>query len=143
MDVEVPTSVVCSVLQSALPTRRAASFGQCRGLRDVGLELTFGMGSGSPENIDVLNAKCLALICSHLGENMHNTAVQEFADFVGRDGNLIVVDPRFSVAASKAKQPCQVPSPPAGPDLHWKTLRLERGGFSTRTEISPRLPEWV
>ena len=33
---------------------------------------------------------------------MHNSQVQEFADAVGRGVKLIVVDPRFSVAASKA-----------------------------------------
>lgn len=86
------------------PNAAAASFGQCRGPRDVGFELTFGMNPGSPENIDVPGADCLVLLGSHLGENMHNTAVQEFTDFVGRGGNLIVVDPRFSVAAGKAKR---------------------------------------
>jgi thiosulfate reductase/polysulfide reductase chain A len=34
---------------------------------------------------------------------MHNTQVQEFAEAVGRGASLIVVDPRLSVAASKAK----------------------------------------
>ena len=34
---------------------------------------------------------------------MHNTQVQEFATAIGRGAQLIVVDPRFSVAASKAK----------------------------------------
>ncbi|MBT3820029.1 MAG: molybdopterin-dependent oxidoreductase, partial [Nitrospinaceae bacterium] len=85
------------------PNVAASSFGQCRGPRDVGFELTFGMSPGSPENIDVANAECLVLLGSHLGENMHNTAVQEFSEFLGNGGNLIVVDPRFSVAASKAK----------------------------------------
>ena len=85
------------------PNAAASSFGQCRGPRDVGFELTFGMGPGSPENIDVSNAECLVLLGSHLGENMHNTAVQEFSEFLAKGGNLIVVDPRFSVAASKAK----------------------------------------
>jgi thiosulfate reductase/polysulfide reductase chain A len=43
------------------------------------------------------------LIGSHLGENMHNTQVQEFAEAVGAGASIIVADPRFSVAASKAK----------------------------------------
>jgi thiosulfate reductase/polysulfide reductase chain A len=34
---------------------------------------------------------------------MHNTQVQEFATAVGRGASIIVVDPRHSVAASKAK----------------------------------------
>ena len=45
----------------------------------------------------------LVLIGSHLGENMHNSQVQEFANAVQNDADIIVVDPRFSVAASKAK----------------------------------------
>ncbi len=81
----------------------APSFAQCRGPRDVGFRLTFGDDVGSPERTDIENAGCLVLIGSHLGENMHNTQVQEFATAVGRGASLIVVDPRFSVAASKAK----------------------------------------
>jgi thiosulfate reductase/polysulfide reductase chain A len=81
----------------------APSFAQCRGPRDVGFRLTFGEDVGSPERTDIENAQCLVLIGSHLGENMHNTQVQEFATAVGRGASIIVVDPRFSVAASKAK----------------------------------------
>ena len=81
----------------------APSFAQCRGPRDVAFELTFGSDPGSPEVLDLGNARALALIGSHLGENMHNTQVQDFARFVGAGGDLIVVDPRHSVAASKAR----------------------------------------
>jgi thiosulfate reductase/polysulfide reductase chain A len=79
------------------------SFAQCRGARDVGFALTFGAGIGSPEPTDIENTECLVLIGTHLGENMHNTQVQEFAHAVERRIPIIVVDPRFSVAASKAK----------------------------------------
>ncbi len=79
------------------------SFAQCRGPRDVGFSLTFGSGLGSPEPTDIENTGCLVLIGSHLGENMHNSQVQEFARAVERRIPIIVVDPRFSVAASKAK----------------------------------------
>ncbi len=85
------------------PNIAAPSFAQCRGPRDVGFRLTFGEEVGSPERTDIENAQCLVLIGSHLGENMHNTQVQEFATAIGRGASLIVVDPRFSVAASKAK----------------------------------------
>ncbi|MBI2407386.1 MAG: molybdopterin-dependent oxidoreductase [Gemmatimonadetes bacterium] len=81
----------------------APSFAQCRGPRDVGFKLTFGEDVGSPERTDIKNAQCLVLIGSHLGENMHNTQVQEFAEAVGHGATIIVADPRFSVAASKAK----------------------------------------
>jgi thiosulfate reductase / polysulfide reductase chain A len=85
------------------PNITAPSFAQCRGPRDVGFNLTFGEEVGSPERTDIRNAQCLVLIGSHLGENMHNTQVQEFAEAVGKGASIIVVDPRFSVAASKAK----------------------------------------
>ena len=81
----------------------APSFAQCRGPRDVAFELTFGSDPGSPEVLDLPNTRCLALIGSHLGENMHNTQVQDFADMLAQGADLIVVDPRFSVAASKAR----------------------------------------
>lgn len=79
------------------------SFAQCRGPRDVGFTLTYGDDVSSPERTDIENAQCIVLIGSHLGENMHNTQVQEFAHAVGRGASIIVADPRFSVAASKAK----------------------------------------
>lgn len=81
----------------------APSFAQCRGPRDVGFKLTFGEDIGSPERTDIKNSRCIVLIGSHLGENMHNTQVQEFAEAVGNGASVIVVDPRFSTAASKAK----------------------------------------
>ncbi len=83
--------------------KAAPSFAQCRGPRDVGNLLTFGTGLGSPEPTDIANTKCLTLIGSHLGENMHNTQVQEFAQAIARHATIICVDPRYSTAASKAK----------------------------------------
>jgi thiosulfate reductase/polysulfide reductase chain A len=85
------------------PNIAAPSFAQCRGPRDVGFHLTFGEEVGSPERTDIRNSRCLVLIGSHLGENMHNTQVQEFSEAVGRGASVIVVDPRFSIAAGKAK----------------------------------------
>ena len=85
------------------PNIAAPSFAQCRGPRDVGFSLTFGEEVGSPERTDIRNSRCLVLIGSHLGENMHNTQAQEFAEAVGAGATVIVVDPRFSIAASKAK----------------------------------------
>lgn len=81
----------------------APSGAQCRGPRDTGFTLTYGDDASSPERTDIENAQCIVLVGSHLGENMHNTQVQEFANAVGRGASIIVVDPRFSTAASKAK----------------------------------------
>lgn len=78
------------------------SFAQCRGPRDVGLELTFGESVGSPERLDLQNSKLIVLLGSHLGENMHNSQVQDFSEALAGGAQLIVVDPRFSIAAGKA-----------------------------------------
>lgn len=135
----------------------APSFAQCRGPRDVGFELTFGESIGSPERTDIENSKCIVLIGSHLGENMHNTQVQEFADAVQKDAAIIVVDPRFSVAASKAKY--YLPIKP-GTDiallLAWMNVivseKLYHQEFVTKygfgfeqfaAEISQYTPEWA
>ena len=85
------------------PNVGAPSYAQCRGPREAAFTVTYGSPLGSPEPIDIENARCITLIGSHLGENMHSTQVQELADAIGRGAGLVVVDPRFSVAAGKAK----------------------------------------
>jgi thiosulfate reductase/polysulfide reductase chain A len=92
-------------LMHRLGARRfaSASFGQCRGPRDTGYGLTFGSGPGSPERLDFENADAILLLGSHLGENVHTSQIREFTDALARGARLIVVDPRYSVAASKAQ----------------------------------------
>ncbi len=81
----------------------APSYAQCRGPREVAFIATFGKGVSSPEPTDIENSKCLVLIGTHLGENMHNAQVQEFSTMIENGGTVITVDPRFSTAASKSK----------------------------------------
>ena len=134
-----------------------ASFAQCRGPRDVGFTLTYGQGLGSPEPTDIENTDCLVLIGSHLGENMHNLQVQEFSNAVARKIPIIVVDPRYSVAASKARY--WLPIKP-GTDLAlllaWMNVLVTEGWYD-RTfvaqhgtgfdkfveEIKSATPEWA
>ena len=139
------------------PNIAAPSFAQCRGPRDVGFSLTFGEEIGSPERTDIRNSRCLVLIGSHLGENMHNTQVQEFAEAVGSGASLIVVDPRFSVAASKAKYYLPIrPGTDLALILAWMNVLVSEGtydkeyvaqhgfGFEAFTaEIAPFTPEWA
>jgi thiosulfate reductase/polysulfide reductase chain A len=139
------------------PNIAAPSFAQCRGPRDVGFKLTFGDDVGSPERTDIKNTRCLTLIGSHLGENMHNTQVQEFSEAVAAGASIIVVDPRFSVAASKAK--FYLPIKP-GTDmallLAWMHVIVEEGlydkayvekygyGFEHfKAELKSSTPEWA
>lgn len=85
------------------PNNAAPSFAQCRGSRDVGYELTYGEALGSPERIDLANAKVITLIGSALGENIHTGQIIDFTDGIAKGAEIISVDPRFSTAASKAK----------------------------------------
>ncbi len=84
------------------PNNAAPSFAQCRGSRDVGYELTYGEALGSPERIDLANAKVITLIGSALGENIHTGQIIDFTDGLANGAKVIAVDPRFSTAASKA-----------------------------------------
>lgn len=81
----------------------APSYDQCRGPRATGFQITYGDTVGSPERLDIPNSRCIALLGSHLGENMHNTAVQDIAQAIGNDATIITVDPRFSVIAGKSR----------------------------------------
>jgi len=81
----------------------APSNDQCRGPRETGFELTFGAALGSVETIDIPNSKCVAFLGTHLGENMHNTAVQDMSKANANGATFITVDPRFSIIASKSK----------------------------------------
>jgi thiosulfate reductase / polysulfide reductase chain A len=139
------------------PNVAAPSFDQCRGPREVGFNLTYGHEVGSPENTDIENTRCLTLIGSHLGENMHNTQVQEFAAALRNGADLIVVDPRQSVAASKARH--WLPIKP-GTDLAlllaWMHVIIGEGLFDReyldryaigfdqlRAHVAPYSPEWA
>jgi len=139
------------------PNIAAPSYAQCRGPREVGFDLTFGSGIGSPEITDMQNSRCIVLIGSHLGENMHNTQVQDFAQAIRNGADVIAVDPRFSVAASKARY--WLPIKP-GTDmallLAWMNVIVGEGlydreyieryayGFEQLQEhVKPYTPEWA
>ena len=84
-------------------TVAAPSYAQCRGPREAAWNATFGVGLGSPEPTDIRDTRCLVLIGSHLGENMHNSQVQEMSDAIDRGADIITVDPRYSTVAAKSK----------------------------------------
>jgi thiosulfate reductase/polysulfide reductase chain A len=133
------------------------SYAQCRGPRDVGFELTFGENPGSPEVTDMANTRCLVLIGTHLGENMHNTQVQDFAAAIRNRARIIVADPRFSVAASKADEWLPVrPGSDLGLLLAWMNVLIEEDlydrsyieshafGFDQLEEhVKAYTPEWA
>lgn len=84
------------------PNFAGPSYAQCRGPRNVGFALTFGERMPSPEPLDFARTQCMVFFGSHLGENAHNSQVQDFLRAKARGARLVVLDPRFSTAAQKA-----------------------------------------
>ncbi len=134
-----------------------ASYGQCRGPRITAFKHTFGTDIGSPERLDFEHTKLIVLIGSHIGENVHTSQVHEFADALARGAKLVVVDPRFSVAASKADE--YLPIKP-GTDmallLAWLHVIIAENGYDTdyvaryttgidelREHVKSCTPEWA
>ena len=83
-------------------TNAEPAYAQCRGPRSAAYYATFGAFIGSPECTDIRDTRCMVLIGSHIGENMHNTQVQEMSAAIDHKATIITVDPRFSTAASKS-----------------------------------------
>ena len=135
----------------------APSFAQCRGPREVGFLTTFGDIVYSPERTDIRDTRCLVLIGSHLGENMHNSQVQEMSDAIDKGATIITVDPRFSVAAGKSKFWLPIkPATDLALLLSWIHVLIENGwydhdyvaqhtfGFAQlREHVRPFTPEWA
>jgi len=135
----------------------APSFAQCRGPRDVGFEATFGESVSSPEVTDIRDTKCLVLIGSHIGENMHNGQVQEMSEAIDNGAVIITVDPRLSTAASKSKFWLPIkPSTDIALLLAWIHVLINdelynkeyvaayAEGFNELKEhVSPFTPEWA
>lgn len=133
------------------------SYAQCKGPREAAFSLTFGVSLESPEPTDIRDTRCLVLIGSHLGENMHNTQVQELADAIDRKATLITVDPRFSTVAGKSTFWLPIkPSSDLSLLLAWMNVIIENGwydrdyvekyttGFDKLKEhVKPFTPEWA
>jgi thiosulfate reductase/polysulfide reductase chain A len=135
----------------------APSFAQCRGPREVAFLSTFGELIGSPERTDIRDTRCLVLIGSHLGENMHNGQVQEMSDAIDQGATIITVDPRFSTAASKSKHWLPIkPATDMALLLAWMNVIIENewydkdyverytfGFEQLREHVRPFTPEWA
>ena len=135
----------------------APSYAQCRGPREVAFHATFGTNVGSPEPLDIRNTKCLVLLGSHLGENMHNTQVQEMSELIDKKATIITVDPRLSTVA--AHSTFWLPIKPATDMallLAWMNVLIEDNiydrsyidkyafGFDELKEhVSDKTPEWA
>ncbi|RUM89016.1 MAG: hypothetical protein DSZ24_02300 [Thermodesulfatator sp.] len=79
------------------------AFFQCVGPVEAACINTLGyVASGTMQYTDMANARAILLVGSHLGENVHVSHVMDFVEGLSRGAKLVVVDPRFSVAAGKA-----------------------------------------
>ncbi len=133
------------------------SYAECRGARDVGWALTYGHEFFSPESSDMGNAKLIVLLGYHLGENMHNTQVQDLTDALRGGAKLVVADPRLSTVASKADW--YLPLRP-GTDiallLSWIHILIRDGSYDReyisehaagfeqlRDSVAGNTPEWA
>lgn len=135
----------------------APSYAQCRGPREVAWVATYGEELGSPEPCDIRDTKCLVLIGSHLGENMHNGQVQEMSDAIDKGATIITVDPRYSTAASKSKFWLPIkPATDIALMLSWMNVLINEGwydkeyvekytsGFEQlQTYVQQFTPEWA
>lgn len=133
------------------------AYAQCRGPRETGFGLTFGSWIGSPEPTDIRDTKCLVLIGSHIGENMHNSQVQEMSDAIDNGATIITVDPRLSTAASKSEHWLAIkPATDIALLLSWMHVLIEEGlynkdyvekygyGFDQLKEhVKQFTPEWA
>jgi thiosulfate reductase/polysulfide reductase chain A len=112
------------------PIITSPSYAQCRGPREVGFHATFGSYIGSPEPTDIRDTKCLVLIGSHIGENMHNGQVQEMAEAIDKGADIITVDPRFSTAASKSSHWLPIkPSTDIALLMAWAHVLINEGWY--------------
>ena len=116
------------------PNIVAPSYAQCRGPREVAFSLTFGAALGSPEPIDIANAR-VHHPHRHAPGREHAQHPGAGAGRGARHGGaqLVVVDPRFSIVAGKAHY--WLPIKP-GTDiallLAWMHVHHRRGAATTR-----------
>ena len=84
------------------PNAAKPSVSMCTAPRETGAQWTFGRAIGGHEPIDWANTRYIVLIGHHIGEDTHNTQLQDFALARKKGAKVVVVDPRCSTAAAKA-----------------------------------------
>jgi thiosulfate reductase/polysulfide reductase chain A len=86
----------------ASPNAAKPSVNLCTGPRETASQYTFGRGISGHEQIDWEETDYILLIGHHIGEDTHNTQLQDFSLATRRGAKVVTVDPRFSVAAAKS-----------------------------------------
>jgi len=123
----------------------------------VGFYLTFGSDVGSPEYYDFSKSKYIVLFGSHLGENAHNSQVQDIMNGLADGAKMTVVDPRLSNIASKADHWLPIkPATDLALILAWIRIVIEEGLYDKeyvakyaigldelRAAVQQYTPEWA
>jgi thiosulfate reductase / polysulfide reductase chain A len=121
------------------PNAAKPSVSLCTGPRETASQYTFGRGIAGHEQIDWDETDYIVLIGHHIGEDTHNTQLQDFSQALKRGAKLVVVDPRFSVAAVQGQG---LAAGQAGTDtallLAWLNVLVRRSSTTRRTSRSTR-----
>jgi thiosulfate reductase/polysulfide reductase chain A len=84
------------------PNAAKPASAMCISPRDEAAKLTLGFAAGGHEPLDWDGLECITFIGSHVGEDARNTVMQDFSAARARGAKIVVVDPRLSLAATKA-----------------------------------------
>ena len=121
------------------PNAAKPSSSLCTSPREEAMLLTTGFPVGGHEPVDWDEIGAFALIGSHIGEDTRNTVMQGFSTAMANGAELVVVDPRFSTAASKADMWLPIkPGTDTALLLAWINTVLEEGLID-----EPYLEEWA
>jgi thiosulfate reductase/polysulfide reductase chain A len=139
------------------PNAARPSVSMCTTPREVAANLTFGRPIGGHEPVDWEHTRYIVLLGTHIGENAHNTMMQEFAAARARGAKVVVVDPRLSTVASKADHYLPIkPGTDTALLLAWLRVLITEGlydrdyvaryteGFDRLVEhVAPYTPQWA
>lgn len=121
------------------PNAARPSTALCTSPREEAALLTIGRTIGGHEPVDWDGIETIVLIGTHIGEDTRNTVMQDFAAARARGAKVIVVDPRFSTAASKADYWLPIkPGTDTALLLAWMNVLIEEGRFD-----AAYLAEWA
>jgi thiosulfate reductase/polysulfide reductase chain A len=139
------------------PNAAKPSVSLCTTPREVASNVTLGRPVGGHEPVDWEHTRCVVLLGTHIGENAHNTTMQDFAAARARGAKVAVVDPRYSTVAGKADRYLPIkPGTDTALLLAWLNVLITgelydrefvaqwTDGFDRLAEhVKPCTPEWA
>jgi len=86
------------------PNTTSPVFGLCCGPRDVANQLVAGRPLGGNETLDLENCRYFLMMGRNITESLHNGETLGWIEAVAKGAQVVYVDPRYTVTASKAKE---------------------------------------